>query len=461
MGLKHQGIPKIIEYGHTTNLDGVADGTPFFSMEFIEGVSLFEWSRSGRTVSQKVEKCIELLKIVECVHKKEFFHRDIKPLNIMLKKPDFSVVLIDYGMVGTKNVSKLAWEVTRKEFDNKLTMQGLICGSPSYLSPEQAKAQNKEDFPTDIYSVGVILYEMLSGDAMFPEPSSVRNKNKVWVEIVANVEAGRYEDLHKKCPELDVSLVNIWKAMVDLNPARRPSAKDAIKLLSGYLEKQVISDTIQVSDDGDFSAEDTINYAVKEGDDMVDKVLIQDPLFSSYVKTVREATLSVEKKVAKISKTETTVTYYVRIPKKLFGDIEASHMCVILSDKDGDNVRIYPPDVNWGSVDTLPEVLEIPLAADKKPIAVQSPQRQDIYLDNESCLLVMGYDSGQKSQFPVASYVFKAVYLPPSIDPYAQTMMESKDKVDVISISGNKSSNGTDSHEKKSQNRLFSLNNKK
>lgn len=128
---------------------GVCGGQHYISMEYLAEGDLE--ARIGRGVTPA--EALELLKIIgEClefVHSKGIIHRDIKPANILFRK-DGTPILTDFGIA--KHVQQ----------DTKLTMDGTAMGSPDYLSPEQAECKPL-DGRTDIYGLGVVLYEMLTG----------------------------------------------------------------------------------------------------------------------------------------------------------------------------------------------------------------------------------------------------------------------------------------------------------
>ena len=144
--LKHPHIVAVYEYGEDA-------GTTFIAMEFVEGRSLKEFfSQHARfTVPQLARIMSELLDALDYSHRRGVVHRDIKPANIMIL-PDGTVKVADFG-------------IARIESSN-LTQTGMILGTPSHMSPEQFMGQTV-DGRSDLFSAGVILYELLTGEKPF------------------------------------------------------------------------------------------------------------------------------------------------------------------------------------------------------------------------------------------------------------------------------------------------------
>jgi Protein kinase domain/Ankyrin repeats (many copies) len=140
---------------------GEHDGQPFVVMAFVEGPSLAEvLAQRGRfEVSEGVTLVLQLLDALAAVHGHGIVHRDLKPGNVLLD-PAGRAVLTDFGLARPGD------EVER------FTSEGIILGTPSYMAPEQAAGQADRVGPaTDLYSLGVVLYQMLTGRLPFEGPS--------------------------------------------------------------------------------------------------------------------------------------------------------------------------------------------------------------------------------------------------------------------------------------------------
>ena len=137
--------------------DSSPDGTPFFAMEYVEGVPLTEfckWHRS--TINERLQLFRKVCEAVVYAHQHAVIHRDLKPSNILVKD-DGTVRLLDFGIA--KQLEVLGESVEQ-------TMTGLRLMTPAYASPEQIRGEHV-GIQTDVYSLGVVLYELLSGRLPF------------------------------------------------------------------------------------------------------------------------------------------------------------------------------------------------------------------------------------------------------------------------------------------------------
>ncbi|MEM6472668.1 MAG: serine/threonine-protein kinase [Planctomycetota bacterium] len=147
--LEHPGIVPVYEVGDF-------DGRPFFSMRYVEGETLADRTARGPLPQREAARIIsQIARAVQFAHEQGFVHRDLKPSNILLNR-DGKPLITDFGLA--------------KEFktDVSLTRSGMLVGTPSYMSPEQAGGRRELLGPaTDIYSLGAMLYFTLTGRAPF------------------------------------------------------------------------------------------------------------------------------------------------------------------------------------------------------------------------------------------------------------------------------------------------------
>lgn len=140
--LSHSNIVRIYNLGQSGEM-------PHFVMEYVDGVSLTQ-ACQPLTLRQKVEMMHKIVVAVDFLHQNHVIHRDLKPGNILVG-PDLEPKLLDFG---------LALELG--ELD-RLTRSGVIVGTPRYFSPEQARADSPLDARSDVFSLGTIFYELLTG----------------------------------------------------------------------------------------------------------------------------------------------------------------------------------------------------------------------------------------------------------------------------------------------------------
>lgn len=163
----------------------VYEGNPFLAMEYVDGRNLTQvMAQSGRfTPAAAIAVIGQVLDALACAHGLGVVHRDVKPANILLLA-DGRVKVTDFG------ISRL---------DNSvLTQSGSVIGTPSYMSPEQCRG-DVVDARSDLFSTGVVLYELLSGERPFAGRSLT--------EVAYRLTSEAPPDLGVKCPELPPPLV--------------------------------------------------------------------------------------------------------------------------------------------------------------------------------------------------------------------------------------------------------------
>ncbi|GAB4430858.1 MAG: hypothetical protein Kow0031_11830 [Anaerolineae bacterium] len=174
--LRHRNILIIYEYGEQDNL-------PFIAMEYVAGGTLEDRLEPGRPMPwrQAIELIIPVAEALHYAHSNGIIHRDVKPSNILMPQDDWPV-LADFGLV--KSASE----------EQGLTLSGTFLGTASYIAPEQARDVDMS-FRADMYSLGVVLFEMVTGEL----PFDYENPNKVLLAHVMDPPPNPL-DLNPDCP---------------------------------------------------------------------------------------------------------------------------------------------------------------------------------------------------------------------------------------------------------------------
>jgi serine/threonine protein kinase/WD40 repeat protein len=162
--LSHPNVAKVLDAGMTDQ------GRPYFAMEFVPGVPLTDYCNQNKlTTRQRLELFIPVCNAIQHAHQKGIIHRDLKPSNVLVQMFDGRPVpkVIDFGIAKATNSA-----LTQHTL---FTQTGAMVGTPEYMSPEQAMTSGLDvDTRTDIYSLGVILYELLTGTLPF-DPKTLRD----------------------------------------------------------------------------------------------------------------------------------------------------------------------------------------------------------------------------------------------------------------------------------------------
>jgi WD40 repeat protein/serine/threonine protein kinase len=243
--LHHPNIVQVYDSGEWRG-EGMSAAVPYFSLEFVEGGSLDKQLRGNpqppRAAAELVEK---LARAVHFAHQKGIIHRDLKPGNILLEpqvkgqpvRPDPRSATVPMGQMTYQQaqpkitdfgLAKQVWT------DSGQTRTGDILGTPSYMAPEQASGNSKAIGPaTDVYALGAILYEMLTGRPPFKGATAADT-----VLQVLNQEPVPVKHLQPSTPQ---DLQTICAKCLQKDPARRyASAEDLADDLASWLRGEPI-----------------------------------------------------------------------------------------------------------------------------------------------------------------------------------------------------------------------------
>jgi len=199
--------PHVIQ---VTDVDQLADGRPYLVMELLSGQALEQLLIEVKALSREraVDIGLQILLGLESAHALGVVHRDLKPGNVFLSRQGTEVVakLLDFGIAKVK---------ASTEFQN-LTRPGVVMGTPEYMAPEQAFSSDQASVQSDLYSVGVMLYEMLSGKlpAEGDQP----------LVVAQQVLTGKVRPLQELCPGLPQGLVNLVQRALQADASARPES---------------------------------------------------------------------------------------------------------------------------------------------------------------------------------------------------------------------------------------------
>ncbi|HET9317864.1 MAG TPA: protein kinase [Vicinamibacteria bacterium] len=212
--LTHPNIVTIYELGDVA-------GTPYIAMELLEGLDLVEaMSPADRLpVDDKLRIMVEVCRGLDYAHKRGVIHRDVKPANVRLLA-DGTVKLVDFG------IARLG--------ESTLTQTGILLGTPSYLAPEVVSG-GRVDHRADMWAVGIILYELLSGQRPFHAPTFVGLVYKIVHEPVPPLES--------VATSLPPGMAQVVARTLEKDPSKR--YQDLAELAAAIQAVRGVKDTTQ------------------------------------------------------------------------------------------------------------------------------------------------------------------------------------------------------------------------
>jgi serine/threonine-protein kinase len=201
---------------------GATEGTPYISMEFLEGVTLKDLilSKGALPLGVGLRIAKQMCQGLEAAHRQGVIHRDIKPQNMLILPESGELKIMDFG---------IAQRVSVKAGASGLTTEGMVMGTPDYIPPEQAQGQ-PADFRSDIYALGVVLFEMFTGKLPF------RGDNVMKI-VLAHIQDAppRPRDVNRKVP---VDLEVVILRCLSKDPAQRyASMAEVLKALTAVSTK--------------------------------------------------------------------------------------------------------------------------------------------------------------------------------------------------------------------------------
>ena len=205
--IHHPNAVQVTDFGVT------AEKIVYLVMELVNGRSLRDLLCEKGTLDYRyaIGLIQQVCAAVEAAHESGIIHRDLKPDNIMIKEEGQAEVVkvLDFG------IAKLKEQIPSSGARQTLTREGTIIGTPEYMSPEQCRGQ-KLDSRSDIYSIGVILYEILCGNPPFMADSPL--------EVVVKHLSAKTRPLCEMCPTVPEPIERVVMRALEKDPAQRPAS---------------------------------------------------------------------------------------------------------------------------------------------------------------------------------------------------------------------------------------------
>lgn len=201
-----------IEHDHIVTIYEVNEdnGVPFLAMQFLRGMTLDDWLRAGKSLNipQIMRIGKEIAKGLAAAHSRDLIHRDIKPSNVWLDATNKGrVKILDFGLARPTNE------------ETHLTQEGMILGSPAYMSPEQARGENIDE-RVDLFSLGCVLYRLCAGRLPFA--------GKDAMSMLLAITAEEPASLRQLNGDVPAELADLIHQLLAKKPENRPASAKAV-----------------------------------------------------------------------------------------------------------------------------------------------------------------------------------------------------------------------------------------
>ena len=216
--MNHQNIAKVLDAGITEK------GRPYFAMELVKGIPITEYCDTNKLKpNERLDLFVQTCRAIQHAHQKGIIHRDINPGNELVTLYDGKPVakVIDFGL------AKALQDTTQLTNRTLFTQYGQVVGTLAYMSPEQAEMNTLDvDTRTDVYSLGVILYELLTGSTPITRDSM---RNVAFDRILAMIR-------EEEAPRLSTRLSESGDAIAGISEQRKMEPMRLNRLLKGDLD---------------------------------------------------------------------------------------------------------------------------------------------------------------------------------------------------------------------------------
>ncbi len=230
--LDHPGIPTVFERATGE------DGKPYYTMRLIEGETLAQRLRAGKTFPERLPLLPVLLRVAQTLgfaHAKGVVHRDVKPDNVVVGSYG-DAVLLDWGIAKVRGLGELRSEggASVAPGDAALTAHGAVRGTPAYMAPEQARGEtDKVDERSDVVALGAMLYHLLAGKAPYT--------GQTITEILAQARACTPPDLDTVAADTPPALRAAARKAMHADPAQRhANAAEFTRDVEGFMAQAVL-----------------------------------------------------------------------------------------------------------------------------------------------------------------------------------------------------------------------------
>ncbi len=226
--MEHPNIARVLDAGTTTS------GRPFFVMELVDGQKITDFCDTSKIgLRRRLELFIQICGAIQHAHQKGVIHRDIKPSNVLVRQLDGAPLpmVIDFGIAKAT--------MSGSSDGGVITGTGQFLGTPAYMSPEQVKGGSDVDTRSDIYSLGVLLYELISGRLPF-DPDRLRDAGPEEIRrIICDEDPPLPSRVSKSNHLVELDWI-IMKSMAKERQFRYDSASDLAADVRRFLENEAV-----------------------------------------------------------------------------------------------------------------------------------------------------------------------------------------------------------------------------